>query len=67
MSSDAQFYEVMPVGAAEEDRARNGWIVIMDRATAKAILAHADSRERALWLLRALNVAEQAVDRMPEP
>lgn len=55
----ARFIEDPPSGKLEEERAHEGWMVIKDRATGRAMILNGNSREMALWILRALNAADQ--------
>lgn len=61
-----RFFEDAAESPAEKDRAAQGWICIKDRATGRAMIAWANTRVGALWLLRAMNVADKTADRLSE-
>ena len=62
-----RFYEPdMPMSADEKRRETEGWAVINDRATGRALIICANTRQGALWVLRALNAADRTADRFPE-
>lgn len=50
----------------EKERAKEGWIIIKDRATGRALIVCAITRAGALFVLRALNTADKTADRLAE-
>jgi hypothetical protein len=61
-----RFYAVMAESPLERDWQSRGWLTIMDRATGICITVGADTHERALWVMRALNAADRGEDRLSE-
>ena len=60
-----RFYEVAATASAiDAQREVEGWMVIKDRATGRALIVMANTREAALWLLKAINLADKTADRM---
>lgn len=59
-----RFIEDFAETPAEKQRAKEGWICIKDRATGKVILACANDRPSALWVIRAMNAADKTEDRL---
>lgn len=55
----ARFREVMPESTLELERQREGWLLVMDQAIGNAMIIGAGSREQALWIMRALNAADE--------
>ena len=50
----------------EKARAEQGWIIIKDRATGKALIVCAITRAGALFVVRALNAADRTELRLAE-
>lgn len=61
-----RFYELAPENARERERQQQGWIWLRDRATNGVFTIWAPDRDKALWCLRALNLADRTHDRLGE-
>jgi len=61
-----RFYEVpAPLSAEERLREAEGWAVVMDRATGKALVICGNDRAGALWIIRALNHYDRTSEHLP--
>lgn len=63
---DDRYIEVAASSGPEKDREEQGWTIVKDRATGRALVICANHREGALWVIRALNAFDRTEDRMSE-